>query len=105
MNFSKSFFQKNFFNTKNCFKFLNYNSNLPRLGVGFHNKYHLTRLFFLNRLNSTMLLENTGIRLFQQKGEESKNLLDDNETISVILSLDNLNLILGRSLCISNGKA
>jgi hypothetical protein len=103
MNFSKSFFQKNFFNTKNCLRFLNHNTNLTKLRVTFSNKFHLTHLFYLNRLNSTMLLANTGINIFHQKSEESQAILEDNET-TIILSLDNLNIILGRSLCVSNGK-
>jgi hypothetical protein len=103
MNFSKSFFNKKFFNAKSSFKFLNYNNGLTKLKINFSNKYHLTRMFYLNRINN-ILLTNVGISMFQQFREEGQNLLEDTEGATLTLSLDNFSLMFGRSLTLSNGK-
>ena len=101
--FFGNYFKKNFFNSKNFINFAS-NNNKIKSFVNLNNKFTITRMFYLNKLNNLIIFDiSNGLLLSNQSEKTIKDDLEDTENKKVI-GLENLNLILGKSLCVNNGK-
>ena len=101
--FFGNYFKKNFFNSKNFIKFAS-NNNQIKSFVTLNNKFTMTRMFYLNKLNNLIIFDNSiGLLISNKSLKTNKDDLEETDNQKV-LSLDNLNLILGKSLCVNNGK-
>ena len=101
--FFGNYFKKNFFNSKNFINFAS-NNNQIKSFVSINNKFTMTRMFYLNKLNNLTIFNNSIGLLVSNLIE--KTVKDDLEEDSnqKVLGLENLNFILGKSLCVNNGK-
>jgi hypothetical protein len=100
--FFGNFFRKNF-NSKNFCNFTNKTLKTKTM-INFNNKLTLTRMFYLNRFANLSFMDSmTGLCLVRQGESNPDSVLEEKES-PLSISNEYLNLILGRSLCVNNGK-
>jgi hypothetical protein len=101
--FFGNFFKKNFYNSKKFCNLTN-NSLKTKTMINFSNKLTLTRMFYLNRFANLNFIDNiSGLCLVSQGESKPDSNLEDKES-PLSISNEYLNLILGKSLCVNNGK-